>query len=108
LRLPDGWRLAPAYDIVPAPMVAQEYRPLALTVGHHGRAASLYNLVSQAERFGLTVPEARAVFDRVVEVVRGWRDVYRAAGVTDRDCEIMAPAFLPESLFQETPPERPD
>jgi serine/threonine-protein kinase HipA len=107
LRLPDGWRLAPAYDLVPAPMVAQEFRPLALTVGRYGRAASLYNLVSQAERFGLTTAEAHAAFDRVVDVVRGWRDVCRAAGVTDRDCDIMAPAFLPASLFQEAPVDSP-
>jgi serine/threonine-protein kinase HipA len=108
LRLPDGWRLAPAYDVVPAPMVAQEYRPLALTVGRYGRAASLYNLLSQAERFGLAQAEARAVFDRVVDVVRGWRDVYRASGITERDCDIMAPAFVPASLFLDAPVDRPD
>jgi serine/threonine-protein kinase HipA len=107
LRLPDGWRLAPAYDLVPAPMMAQEFRPLALTVGRYGRAASLYNLVSQAERFGLTAAEARVVFDRVVEAVRSWREVYRAAGVTDRHCDLMASAFLPQSLFLEAPIEPP-
>jgi len=60
LRRQKRWRLSPAYDLVPAPLLSLERRDLALTVGDHGRTASLYNLLSQAGRFGLTGQEARA------------------------------------------------
>ncbi|WP_418147752.1 HipA domain-containing protein [Variovorax paradoxus] len=59
LRRQKGWRLSPAYDLVPAPVVSLERRDLGLTVGDDGRTASIYNLLSQAGRFGLPAEEAR-------------------------------------------------
>lgn len=38
LRRLKGWRLSPAYDLVPAPVVSLERRDLALTVGSYGPA----------------------------------------------------------------------
>ncbi|MGH8699283.1 MAG: type II toxin-antitoxin system HipA family toxin [Burkholderiales bacterium] len=105
LRRADGWRLAPAYDLVPQPLVSKERRDLALTVGRHGRVASLYNLVSESARFGLSAEEAGRVFDQVVAAVRGWQEIFRAGRVSERDIELVAPAFLPECLFFETPVE---
>ena len=105
LRRADGWRLAPAYDLVPQPLVSKERRDLALTAGRHGRVASLYNLVSESARFGLSAEEARRVFDQVVAAVRGWQEIFRAGRVSERDIELVAPAFLPECLFFETPVE---
>ncbi len=105
LRREDGWRLAPAYDLVPQPLVSKERRDLALTVGRHGRVASLYNVVSESPRFGLSVEEARKVFDQVVDAVRGWQERFRQRAVSERDVELMAPAFLPECLFFEAPVE---
>jgi len=105
LRREDGWRLAPAYDLVPQPLVSRERRDLALTVGRHGRAASLYNIVSESPRFGVSAEEARRVFDQVVAAVRGWQEIFRAGRISQRDIELVAPAFLPECLFFETPVE---
>jgi serine/threonine-protein kinase HipA len=105
LRREGGWRLAPAYDLVPQPLVSRERRDLALTVGRHGRAASLYNIVSESPRFGVSAEEARGVFNQVVTAVRGWREIFRAGRVSERDIELVAPAFLPECLFFETPVE---
>jgi len=98
-----GWRLAPAYDLVPQPAVAQERRDLALAVGEHGRAASLFNILSACGRFGLSVEEARADFDAVVAVVRTWQEVFRELGVAKRDMEVVASAFLYDGLLAETP-----
>ncbi len=103
VRLADGWRLAPAYDLVPQPAVAQERRDLALVAGAHGRAASLHNMLSACGRFGLSVEEARAEFNGVVAVVRTWPEVLRELGVAARDMEAIAPAFLYDGLFAETP-----
>lgn len=104
LRRQKGWRLSPAYDLVPAPVVSLERRDLALTVGNYGRTASIYNLLSQAGRFGLSAEEARAEIDRLVDVVRYWRDTFFACGVSAKDIDYIAPAILPDCFFFETRP----
>lgn len=105
LRTGRGWRLTPAYDLVPAPLVSLERRDVAMTVGNYGRAASIYNLLSQCERFGLTTEAARKEIDNVVATLRGWRDHFLACGVSEKDVAYMALAFLPECFFFEKPLE---
>jgi serine/threonine-protein kinase HipA len=104
LRRSRGWRLSPAYDLVPAPMVSQERRDLAMTVGNYGRTASLYNLLSQAGRFGLSAEEARQEIDRIIVVASQWREVFSNCGVSARDVNYIAPAMLPECFFFERRP----
>jgi serine/threonine-protein kinase HipA len=104
LRREKGWRLSPAYDLVPAPVLSLERRDLALTVGNYGRTASIYNLLSLAGRFGLSAEEARAEIDRIVDVLRQWRETFFACGVSARDVDTIAPAILPECFFFERPP----
>ena len=105
LRRQKGWRLSPAYDLVPAPVVSLERRDLALTVGSYGRTASIYNLLSQAGRFGLSAEEARQEIDGIVAVVRQWRESFFACGVSAKDIEHIAPAILPECFFFERQPD---
>lgn len=105
LRTQNGWRLSPAYDLVPAPVVSQDRRDLALTVGDYGRTASVYNLLSQAGRFGLSEQEARGQIDSLVEVMRHWRDSFFACSVSARDVDYIAPAMLPDCFFFERRPE---
>ena len=69
-RTARGWRLSPAYDLVPAPMVSLERRDLAMTIGAYGRTASVYNLLSQCQRFGLTTEAARNEIDRMVVTLK--------------------------------------
>lgn len=104
LRRQKGWRLSPAYDLVPAPMVSLERRDLALTVGRYGRTASIYNLLSQPGRFGLSMEQARHEIGQMVAVVRQWRDSFFACGVSAEDIEHVAPAILPACFFFERPP----
>ncbi len=96
LRRHKGWRLSPAYDLAPAPVVSLERRDLALIVGSYGRTASVYNLLSQASRFGLSGEDARWEIDRIVAVVRQWRESFLACGVSTADIDHIAPAILPE------------
>jgi serine/threonine-protein kinase HipA len=103
LRRLKGWRLSPAYDLVPTPLVSLERRDLALTVGSYGRTASLYNLLSQAGRFGLSAEDARKEIDQIVTVVRKWRESFATCGVSTRDLDYIAPAILPECYFFERP-----
>jgi serine/threonine-protein kinase HipA len=100
-RTARGWRLTPAYDLVPAPLVSLERRDLAMTIGTYGRTVSIYNLLSQCERFGLTTEAARREIENIVAVVRTWREHFLACGVSAKDADYMAQAFLPECFFFE-------
>lgn len=105
LRTQRGWRLAPAYDLVPMPLVSLEHRDLALAVGTYGRTASVYNLLSQCARFGLTAEAAKKEIENIVNVVRGWREHFFACGVSEQDIGYIAPAFLPDCFYFDTPIE---
>ncbi|WP_457329086.1 type II toxin-antitoxin system HipA family toxin [Rhizobacter sp. P5_C2] len=103
LQLQGGWRLSPAYDIVPVPMVSQERRDLALEAGRFGRAASLYNLLSQCEAFGLGTDDAKAIVSAMLDVVGGWREFFAARGVEARSIEMLEQAMLPASFHRDAP-----
>ena len=105
LHTKGGWRLSPAYDIVPVPMVSVERRDLALEVGRFGRAAGLYNILSQCDAFGLSKDEAQALIDGMLAVVRGWREFFIERGVEHRSIEMLEQAMLPPSFFRDTPPD---
>lgn len=99
------WRLSPAYDILPVPMMSQERRDLALEAGSFGRAASLYNPVSRPEVFGISPQQAHAEISRMRETVSDWRKVFREHGVCASDIEAMEQAILPASFSRAEPPE---
>ncbi|HEX7072469.1 MAG TPA: HipA domain-containing protein [Hyphomicrobiaceae bacterium] len=97
-----AWRLSPAYDLTPNPVVALDRRDLAMDCGPAGRYANKANLIGAAGRFLLGQDEAAAIFARVTETVRGqWHATMRRAGVNDRDCDAIASAFLYDGLFFE-------
>lgn len=105
LQTRGGWRLSPAYDILPVPMVSVERRDLALEVGRFGRVASLYNILSRCDAFGLSKDEAKASIDSMLDVVRGWREFFIQQGVEQRSVEMLEQAMLPPSFFRDTPPD---
>ncbi|MBW2706421.1 MAG: type II toxin-antitoxin system HipA family toxin [Deltaproteobacteria bacterium] len=97
-----GWRLSPAFDLTPSPVIAMDRRDLAMTCGQFGRYANRENLLSTHGRFLLSKTEAAAVLDRIVETVRSqWRPTLRQAGVSEADCETIAGAFLYDGFFYE-------
>lgn len=88
------WKLSPAYDLTPAVPVSTERRDLAMACGDAGRFANAANLLSQSARFLLEATQARAMVDAMEAQVRGtWYATARAAGVSERDCARIAPAF---------------
>jgi serine/threonine-protein kinase HipA len=87
-----GWRLSPLYDVVPRPQAAQE-RMLHLAVGPRGRLATLDNAFEGAVRFGLSVPNAARIIDRVARVLRTWRTSFERLRVPADLCDQMATAF---------------
>jgi serine/threonine-protein kinase HipA len=105
LHTSSGWQLSPAYDIVPAPLVSQERRDLALEAGRFGRVASLYNLLSDCGAFGLSTPEAQALIENMLGVVKGWRGFFAKHNVEARSIEMLEPAILPDCFFRTGPVE---
>ena len=96
------WRLSPAYDLTPSPVVSVERRDLAMVCGPAGRLANRINLLGAAGSFLLDRTEAEAIFDRVSTVVRTeWHATMRRVGVTEGDCDLIRGAFLYDGLFSE-------
>ncbi len=94
------WRLSPAFDLTPSPVIAMDRRDLAMTCGRFGRYANQKNLLSEHGRFLLSKTEATVVLDRIIETVRtSWRPVMRRAGVSEADCETIADAILYNGFF---------
>lgn len=99
IAMGNEWRLAPAYDLVPTPSVSVERRDLALECGDYGRYANAQNLLSQSLRFLVEANEAAAIIDEMEDLVwRRWHEVARREGVTERDCNKIAPAFVYEGF----------
>ena len=99
-----GWRLTPAYDLVPSPVLAQERRDLAMICGKFGRFANRDNLVSASGRFLLSAEDAGTIFDQVLRMVRTrWRPVFLQTGVSAADCDSVADAFAYPGLTSGLP-----
>ena len=100
------WRLSPAYDLVPAMPISVEHRDLALECGDMGRYAHAKNLLSQCARFLLKADEARAIIDEMEQTVKDqWYAICRHEGVSEKDCEMIRPAFAYEGFrLPITPP----
>lgn len=89
---PQGWRLAPLYDVLPHPQVGHE-RFLQIGVGSQGRLATLDNALSACGRFGLTPAQAAAVIERITMTVRAWKNHFEAQGISGTDLDVLASAF---------------
>jgi serine/threonine-protein kinase HipA len=96
------WQLSPAYDLTPAPQIAQDRRDLAMAVGDQGRFANAKNVLSQHTRFLLEEAQAKAiVFDMADKVRATWYEVVRGQGVTEKDAETIKSAFAYEGFLRE-------
>ena len=97
------WRLSPAFDLTPTPIIAIERRDLAMTCGRFGRYANQTNLLSEHGRFLLNKEEAQALFSQITTTIKqDWRATLRRAGVSESDCETIKSAFVYDGLFYES------
>lgn len=89
-----GWRLSPAYDIVPLPQIGIE-RYLAIGVGQKGRQATIANALTAAASFDLSLEEAKNIaFTLQQEVKSNWEKIFKASGFSATDIERMHSCFL--------------
>lgn len=94
---PDGWRLAPAYDVNPVPA---DIKPRALTtaIDLDDGTASLDLALGVAEYFELTLADARAIAGEVGRAVANWRRAAAMVGLRPAEVDRMASAFDHEDL----------
>ncbi|MNT50396.1 hypothetical protein D3C72_1873150 [compost metagenome] len=75
----ETYRLSPLFDVVTQEGSARHY----LHIGSAGRESSFANCLSEYRRFGLrSEAAAKAVLERVLDVVRDRQRYYQAAGMT--------------------------
>jgi serine/threonine-protein kinase HipA len=90
----QDWKLSPAYDLTPGPLVSEERRDLAMICGDAGRYANAENIVSQSMRFLLEKAEAEKIVKDMEDQVRGkWYEVARREGLSETDCNTINRAF---------------
>lgn len=92
----NGFRLAPAYDVVPTNS-GQGHHEFA--IGDEGRDGTLSNAMSQCQSFGLSTAEAAAEVLRVIQVVDGWKAHFKACGVSTADIDELARRIDGEALL---------
>ena len=90
----EAWKLSPAYDLTPAPVVSLDRRDLAMECGDLGRFANARNILSQHARFLLEKDEAEKIISDMQKQMKNWYDTVRACGVSENDAETIRGAFL--------------
>jgi serine/threonine-protein kinase HipA len=86
---PDGWSLAPAYDMNPNPDGAG----LVLNISETDNAQDLELVRDVANSFRVKPRRAAEIIDDVRDVVVTWRAEARKARIPRDEQERMAPAF---------------
>jgi len=94
---PDGWRLAPAYDLNPVPVDIRP-RVLATAIDIDDGTASLDLALSVAGYFELDDAEARRIAAEVGLAVRSWRDEAARVQIAPGEIDRMASAFEHDDL----------
>ncbi|MDR5803755.1 type II toxin-antitoxin system HipA family toxin [Caballeronia sp. LZ001] len=87
-----GWRLSPAFDLMPRPSVASD-RYLHLSLGTSGRHATLDNALSARKEFGLSEARACELVSELWEAVKGWRSAFEVFQLSPQDIAAVASAF---------------
>jgi serine/threonine-protein kinase HipA len=94
---PDGWRLAPAYDLNPVPVDIKP-RVLSTAIDLDDNTASLEVAMSVASYFELSRTRAREIAAEVGQAVHNWRDHALQLGIASSQIERMASAFEHDDL----------
>jgi serine/threonine-protein kinase HipA len=95
IALDKDWRLSPAYDLTPSPVISQDRRDLAMECGDQGRFANEGNIVSQHARFLLDLDEAMSIVTTMKDQIKKtWYSTVRASGVSEDDAGAIRGAFV--------------
>lgn len=89
----DHWSLSPAYDIVPMVARTKGNFHLCLELGEFGTVASLENIFSRCETFGVTTKKAKEIVEQTKDCVADWEDSMKTCGVSTSDIESIRRSF---------------
>ncbi len=89
LRAPEGWRLAPAFDLNPVPSKPEH----ELSLDGMVRRGDLGVLRETAPFYRLSGPEAAAIIDEVRAALATWRDVADARGLGSVERDVLEDAI---------------
>jgi serine/threonine-protein kinase HipA len=89
---PEGWRLAPAYDVNPVPTDISP-RVLRTAIGSEDTTASLDLVLSVADYFEVPQSKVTEIIAQVARAVSTWRAEAAALGLTRTGIDRMASAF---------------
>lgn len=90
LRTASGWRLAPAFDVNPAPRKHEHSLALNGTV----REPDLEVVRATAPLYRLSAADAGELIEEVGRAVAGWPEVAREAGLVGADLERIGSTFI--------------
>jgi len=85
--------LSPAYDLNPTPTDFKA-RILSTNISLDEGSCSIDLALSQAALFGLSLADARTIVAEVGQAVSTWRDVSKTMGVSEKEIDRMASAFV--------------
>jgi serine/threonine-protein kinase HipA len=89
IMTPEGWRLAPAFDLNPIIDKAEH----VLAIDDHDNRPHIEVALSTSEFYALDARAARDIVDEVHAVTKTWRKEAAAAGIPRADIEVTAIAF---------------
>jgi serine/threonine-protein kinase HipA len=90
LRLRDGWRLAPAFDLNPA----REMQEHSLYIDGSITAPSLFAAFATHRLYGLSEPQARQIVQEVARAVARWSDVAISQGILEPERATVGAVFM--------------
>lgn len=90
LRSKEGWRLAPAFDLNPAPDKPEHGLSLDGTL----RIPEISLIEESAAFYRLTASQARLIVDEVRTAIGKWRLIAAAAGLPRDEIDLFAPSFV--------------
>jgi serine/threonine-protein kinase HipA len=93
MRIPEGWRLAKAYDMNPNPF--KEEHELGLDA--HLHAPDLSTVLDTAAYYRLDAEGAQTILDEVLAVVATWKTRAKALGIARADIEDMEHLFITDA-----------
>lgn len=86
---PHGLRLAPAYDMNPAPEKPEH----AISIDSQAATPDLSKAIATADLYGLAPEQTNRIITEVRQAVSIWRETAQAAGASRTEILLMQPAF---------------
>jgi len=89
----DKWRLSPAYDLNPVPLV-EKAREMTTWISEEGPDANLNQARRAAAFFALNDEQAETIIGEVSAALKGWRNTARQLGMSAADITVYATAIV--------------